>query len=210
MRIDTINKIIYIANPKTGSTSLRKMMDKYNDNKLFNKLNNNNDFNHHYNFQQWKKILLKYEINIEDYFVFTTIRNPFKRIISYYNYSKFDKNGCPFWHDNYIEYDKNYSWETFIEIAKDSLWYFLKFINYNNDKYNLIIKIEDFDINDINNKIYKHCGKSNYFDKKLKLNVTKKLNSLYYQKQSHIDKVANIFKDDIHYGNYEIININEL
>ena len=31
MRIDTKNKIIYLANPKTGSTSLQKVIDKYCD-----------------------------------------------------------------------------------------------------------------------------------------------------------------------------------
>ena len=31
MRIDTKNKILYLANPKTGSTSIRKLMDNKNN-----------------------------------------------------------------------------------------------------------------------------------------------------------------------------------
>lgn len=31
MKIDTINKVIYLANPKTGSTSLRDMMYTHSD-----------------------------------------------------------------------------------------------------------------------------------------------------------------------------------
>ena len=47
MRIDTKNKIIYFANPKTGSTSLRKIMDDYNNWSLTKYLNNNNIFHDH-------------------------------------------------------------------------------------------------------------------------------------------------------------------
>ena len=38
MRIDTVNKVIYIANPKTGSSSLRKMMNIHKDKELHKKL----------------------------------------------------------------------------------------------------------------------------------------------------------------------------
>ena len=39
MRIDTNNKVIYFSNPKTGSTSLRVMMDKYCDFSILKKTN---------------------------------------------------------------------------------------------------------------------------------------------------------------------------
>ena len=44
MRIDTKNKIIYLANPKTGSTSLREIMDEYCDWELIKILTNNDTY----------------------------------------------------------------------------------------------------------------------------------------------------------------------
>ena len=214
MKIDTINKVIYIANPKTGSTSLRDMMHTYRDKELHKKLLKNGDYHPHHNFKKWKKILLKYNINIDEYFVFTTIRNPFKRIYSWYNYCKFDKVGMPWWvFDKYKGYSNEYTWETFIETYPENNtgwpWCLHKFIDFKNDNYNMIIKIEDIDINKLNNQIYKHCGVSKYFDEILKTNCSgKKINKIYYHNQLIINK-NNLFKDDFSYGKYKLINVND-
>lgn len=208
MRIDTINKIIYIANPKTGSTSLRMMMDTYKDKELHKKLEKNGDYSDHYNFKRWKKILLKYNINIDEYFVFTTIRNPFERVVSLYKYFKFDIEGRPFYDKSYTGYSEKYTWEKYFDY--NDYRFFSNFIDYKNDNYSSIIKIEDLDIDSLNKKIFYHSGVSEYFSKVLHTNRTIKKPKIYFHKQYMIDKISKIFSDDIKFGNYEIIKLNEL
>ena len=124
MRIDTKNKIIYLANPKTGSTSLRLLMDPNSNKYLLNLLKEKNLYNDHYNINIFQKNFNKLNIdnidlNLKNYFSFTTIRNPWERIVSAFKYQERDKNGVPFW--NYDSYDKNtsgqYTFESFLKLC---------------------------------------------------------------------------------------------
>ena len=74
----------------------------------------------------------------------------------------------------------------------------------------MIIKIEDLDIDSLNKKIFNHCGVSKYFSKVFHNNRTVKKPKIYFHKQYMIDKISKIFSEDIKYGNYNIIKLNEL
>lgn len=94
------NKIFYYANPKTGSTSLRKIIENYHDMETQIKLFNSNKIWSQFNIKNIKNKIDKNDdinIDISEYFSFTTIRNPWIRVVSDYNYQKCDKNGIAFW-----------------------------------------------------------------------------------------------------------------
>lgn len=92
MRIDTKNKIVFFANAKTGSTSLRKLMDKYNDKRFckdFFSVENPTHIAPHLLCKKFEELHKKNEYidhQYDEYFSFTTIRNPWARIVSAYNY----------------------------------------------------------------------------------------------------------------------------
>ena len=215
MIIDTKNKIIYISNPKTGSTTFRYIMNKYNDKKLIKKLIENKDYHPHYNYREWYSILSKYGINIDDYYCFTTIRNPFRRIISFYKYCNFDDNGIPFWKKKYNSiHNNNYSFKQFINeypyhTSINWKWEHPDFIDFKNNKYNDIYKLEELNLDIINKKIKQHCNINNYFHNIPIKNKTHKTNTIYFTEHQMIDKIKNIFINDIIYGNYAIPKINE-
>ena len=221
MRIDTKNKIIYLANPKTGSTSLRKMMDKKNNRNLMNYLKENNKYRHHWNFKKYKLIFdelsevnNKISVNLDEYFSFTTIRNPWSRIVSAYKYQKCDKKGCPWYHS---QYDNTTAGEfSFSDFVKKG-W----FIKMNEKKWTVpnaerfcfdendnqlvtkIYKIETLTSDKINNDIKKHLGIDYNLEEIPVLNTTKKDDyKKYYTEQWMIDKVGERFKKDIELGNY--------
>ena len=122
MRIDTNNKVIYFSNPKTGSTSLRVIMDKYCNFPLLKKTNEieNNEHKSANKYDLIFQILNKEndtKIYLTEYFSFTTIRNPWDRVVSSFKYQKCDKNGHA-WYDVY--HDKNTAGEySFSEFLKD-------------------------------------------------------------------------------------------
>jgi hypothetical protein len=138
MRIDTKNKVLFIANPKTGSTSIRKMMDnKYSRYKVNNWFEQNNILHEHFSVYQWHERFNTYNIEHEDkqikldeYFIFMFIRNPWKKVVSAYLYGKFDVNGNAF-------YDPEYDINTANEyIFSDFLWVIIqKQTNYYVQKY---------------------------------------------------------------------------
>lgn len=219
MRIDSKNKIIYFANPKTGSTSLRKMMDKKNNRNLMNYLKENNKYGHHWNFKKYKLIFdelsevnNKISVNLDEYFSFTTIRNPWRRIVSAYKYQKCDKNGTSWYHR--ASYDNTTAGEfSFSDFVKKIVHTHSTthapnaerfcFDKNNNQLVTKIYKIETLTSNKINNDIKKHLGIDYNLEEIPVLNTTKKDDyKKYYTEQWMIDKVGEVYKKDIELGNY--------
>lgn len=103
MRISHKYKIIFLSNPKTGSTSVRNILNKYSEIKSGI---TDTDLFHHLNARKAKEYLNEKNIDIwNDYVSITTIRNPYARAVSNYFYSKPDINGTHF-------YEKDYNKET--------------------------------------------------------------------------------------------------
>ena len=227
MRIDTKNKIIYLANPKTGSTSLRKTIDKKSNWDLMNYLKENNKYHDHWCFEQYKLIFNelsevnnKISVNLDEYFSFTTIRNPWRRVVSGYKYQKCDKQGCPWYITQEFGYhwyhDKTtageFSFSDYIKrINKEDCWCkcgmpnaeWFCFDKNNNQLVTKIYKIETLTSDKINNDIKKHLGIDYNLEEIPVLNTTKKDDyKKYYTEQWMIDKVGEVYKKDIELGNY--------
>ena len=98
MRFSKVRKFIYLANPKTGSTSVRSMLDSISDHK---KLIKKKQYHDHWSAQEYKLVFKKNGLNWDDYYVFTTIRNPWAKYLSNYFFSKPDNNFAPFYYPQY-------------------------------------------------------------------------------------------------------------
>ena len=213
MRIDTNKKVIYYANPKTGSTSLRQVMDKHQDFSLINHLKDNNKFHDHWSFQFRPVLADEFSIDIKDYFSFTTIRNPWDRVVSAFKYSKCDKNGNAWYTPNY---DKNTAGQyTFSEFVRDihdkDYWCGIGIPNAqhfcfdenNKQIMTKIYNIETLTKDIIKNDIKKHVNIDYDVSKIPYLNITKSIDyRSFYTEKWMIDVVKDVFKKDIEIGNY--------
>ena len=99
MIISTEHKIIYLSNCKCASTTVRQHFLPVQNEELVNKVQDRAMGNPHMPYHQILKALEYHQenINTEEFFLFSTIRNPWERIVSLYNYCKPDKNCVPFW-----------------------------------------------------------------------------------------------------------------
>lgn len=83
MRISHKYKFIYIAVTKTGSTTLRHLLNKYSDIKS---KNDQGEFRHHAKAEELKRTFQEKGWSWDDYFKFTVVRNPVSRLHSIYKY----------------------------------------------------------------------------------------------------------------------------
>jgi hypothetical protein len=94
-------KFIYLQNPKTGSETVNSVLIRYS---IWGKCG---DYSLPCADHQPARVLKNYfdenGFVWKDYFVFTTIRNPWDRAVSYYTWAKLDKNGQPAWSPLYIK-----------------------------------------------------------------------------------------------------------
>lgn len=104
MWINYQKKIIYLCNPKCASTTIRRNLIKQGFKNFGHLLRN--DFKSHHNHSPMKVIIdyLKYiQKDPYSFTYFTIIRDPIDRIISNFNYCKFDKE----WNAFYSQQKKN-------------------------------------------------------------------------------------------------------
>ena len=220
MRIDTNNKVIYFANPKTGSTSLRKTMDKYCDFSTLKYLKEHKMYFDHWNMSKYNTIfrILNKQTNsnicLSQYFSFTTIRNPWDRVVSAFKYQKCDINGKPFYHNHYDKNTENqYSFSSFLKKLHDKDYWcgidipnakYFCFDENNNQLIKKVYQIETLTKEMLENDIKKYNGKHYNVSEIPHLNMTKKINyRTYYTEQWMIDKVREVYKKDIELGGYE-------
>jgi len=117
MIINTEHKIIYLSNCKCASSTVRKHFWQVRDIELIEKVQEYGLGNPHMPYDKVLKVLDQEGVNTEGFFLFSTIRNPWERIVSLYNYCKPDKNAVPFWGTKFgKEYDEgtSCSFEKFI------------------------------------------------------------------------------------------------
>ena len=220
MRIDTKNKIIYFANPKTGSTSLREVMNKYCDFDIMKILKNNSMYHDHWGVSKYNTIfqILNKETNsnidLNNYFSFTTIRNPWDKVVSGFKYQKCDKNGNAWYTSNY---DKNtegeYSFSEFVRDIHDKDYWcgigipnaeYFCFDENNKQAIKKIYPIETLTKDILKNDIKKYVNIDYDISDIPNLNMTKKDDyRKYYTEEGMINIVKNVYKKDIELGNYK-------
>ena len=83
MRISHDNKFVFIAIPKTGSTTVRKLLDNFSDIKS---MHLNGNFAMHATAQQVKSEFVVKGWCWIDYYKFTVVRNPIARLLSFHSY----------------------------------------------------------------------------------------------------------------------------
>ena len=90
MRISHSKKFIFLANPRTASTSLRSVLDPHSDikSRLVSDLTNDFPFYHHITARELEGEFRKRGWEWENYQKFCVVRNPFERIVSLYNHQQ--------------------------------------------------------------------------------------------------------------------------
>lgn len=85
-RISHKYKFIFFSFPKTGSESVRSILDEYSDIKAVVKsdITKENPFYSHITPRETKKIFKEKGWNYDEYYKFTCVRNPYKRLMSLY------------------------------------------------------------------------------------------------------------------------------
>jgi hypothetical protein len=224
MIINTEHKILYISNAKCASSTIRKHFYKIKDKELVDSIQKQNRNNPHVTYKDVSKyVLTEHNIDISTFFLFSTIRNPWERIVSLYHYAKPDKNGMAFWDYKYGGKREEGTSCTFTE------WLFkLDKANRNNlfkyacrnieemfgedySKFKLY-KTEELDVNkimdDINDSILEtKVGRAEFkiIDPdgwKEKEKVESKNYREYYNKETR-DMIADYYKLDIKVGKYK-------
>lgn len=82
-------KYIFIANPKTGSTSIHDLLSKKYTKPgdiIAKKSIHEKPIGKHDTYEKIKQYLTEKNQNIDDFYIFSFIREPFKRLISSFNY----------------------------------------------------------------------------------------------------------------------------
>jgi hypothetical protein len=213
---------IYIVNPKTGSTSLRNILlntlKQTNSCILQDCFKNEIKYDiYHNNTVLTKDMCIKLNKNYNDYFSFTTIRNPWAKMVSLYFYAKPDKN-------LYEQFDEQYDKSTsfyynFNEWLKNKhiighYWYKIESWAFENSSQsvNKIYNIETFSIKQLFEDMLQHNIEKGYvlnekdyefcIELPMENSTTHEHYSKYYNDES-IEIIRKIFAKDIEIGNYE-------
>ena len=175
-RISHKHKFIFFAFPKTGSESIRKILDPYSDIKAVvkSKITKENPFYTHITPEETRNIFQEKGWNYNEYFKFVCVRNPFSRLISLYHMTFKGKAAPSF--SNWILNLKPHSKER-------GNWFLngqLSFHDYITDNSNSIlvdkvIKLEEIDRElpkvlkqlNIKHKYIPHVNKGSYFPSKV-------------------------------------------
>ena len=86
MRISHQFKFIFFSNPKTGSESVRALLDHYSEIKGSNykKITKENPFYSHITPKETREIFIGFDWNFDIYTKFVFVRNPWARLVSLY------------------------------------------------------------------------------------------------------------------------------
>ena len=83
MRISHQFKFLYIAINKTGSSTVRGLLNPYSD---VRSISNSGKFAHHVTAHKLKSVFHNYHWSWDDYFKFSVVRHPVSRLYSLYKY----------------------------------------------------------------------------------------------------------------------------
>ncbi len=225
MRISHKHKFIFLSKPKCASESIREKLNEFSDIKSGEEY----PYHHHTTAFELRMHFNSMGWNWDEYFSFTTIRNPWDMIVSLYHYGKSDKNGIYFYEkDRYgIERNENnlISFEEWImseNIAKS--WHMHKihqgelkqglwlndFSLYTIDNYikdcvgqtiiSKIVTVEN--LNEGMQEVFETIGiKNDHFIAKTNASQREKEYQKYYTTQSR-KKIEREFYADIELGKY--------
>jgi hypothetical protein len=190
------HRFVFLANPKCASTSIHEFLRPYAD-KAYTLSVYQKPLGTHAYAKEVKAYLERKNKKWEDYFVFTTVRNPLSRIKSCYYYERdFFQNLDPI--------------DLFTPTPKDfkkyvlGNWFnrrFIDVIKFTSDKdgnslVNKIIKVEDIDI--VFPEILKEIGLEARWENFEKKNISKKLNPLVFDEEM-IQHVKQMRPNDFKY-----------
>ena len=212
MRISLKYKFIFLSNAKTGSESMRAILNPYSD--IRSTQTSSQKYYHH---SHVKKLLLDLEKDNYDYkefFIFGFIRNPWDRAVSMFIYSQHDKNFNPFWskdHDKKSIYTHSFNkWINYCKMNNKNAFVTIDYF-YSDRNGNIIpnkiYKMEEMDkaIKDINKKCNINIKNIIHINKSP---INRKHYSFYYNKESYYF-IKETMKKDIEYGNYSFENFNK-
>ncbi|QDC11296.1 sulfotransferase family protein [Oceanicola sp. D3] len=79
-------KFIFFSNPKTGSESVRDMLNEYNEEPVgvYRTRSRETPFYSHMSPRDTQKVFRERGLNFDSYFKFTFVRNPYRRLVSLY------------------------------------------------------------------------------------------------------------------------------
>jgi hypothetical protein len=203
-------KFMYLVNPKTGSTSMRKYFNsKYDIYTLQGKLKDISVpykyHDHHNNSVTVKLMCETLNKDYNKYFSFIHIRNPWAKVVSIYFFDKPDKNRLGWYRSDYDKDSEFYY--NFNEWLKDRWFDFFKIEEWIGEQVTKIYPIETFTLKQLENDI-------NEFNKErgvpiLKLdgelgyeNTTVHDHYSTYYKEESIEIVRKTFAKDIELGGY--------
>ncbi|MDV7390804.1 sulfotransferase family 2 domain-containing protein [Arthrospira platensis SPKY1] len=196
MRISHKYKFVFLANPQSGSTSIRRILNPYSDIKSCEKP----PYVHHINARKLKEHFQSMSWDWGSYFKFTTIRNPWSKMVGRYHYGL--KNTASVWHKP-ASNAKNFS--DFLDhpivqrLSRETRIDNFAFDKSGDCLVDQILKMEDMDSQ--LTAILKNLGIE--IEKVIKINTTEHDHySLYYNDVTR-NSVAEMFAFDINYGNYQ-------
>jgi hypothetical protein len=88
MRISHTHKFIFLANPRTGSTTVRNLLDNYSDIKSvpISQTSESFPFYHHISAAELKSVFVSRGWDWDRYWKFCFVRNPYDRVVSLYHH----------------------------------------------------------------------------------------------------------------------------
>ena len=200
MRISHRYKFVYVSKPKCASESIRKSLNPYSD--IYSSPDNSSPYYHHTNLKQLQQHFSEQGWQFDDYFKFTSVRNPWEMAVSLYSYAKTDINGIRFW-DNSTAYEpqKLISFEDWLRRGALTDFFTLENFILDENQENLcdhIVKVENLseDLLFVSNKLG------------IDLKVSRTNRSMhshyseYYDSDDLIQIVKDIFAYEISLGNY--------
>lgn len=194
MRISHRYKFIFLANPRTASTSIRKLLDRYSDIKSvhISEINKKFPFYDHISALELKLIFEENDWDWESYRKFCVVRNPFDRVVSLYHHKL----------KNIKNWDPRMS--IFFNLARK--FKYMSMLNFNFDKYISILDPQKRLTTSLQNFICDKEGTPLVRDilkyESLNGELNEYLQKLGIDASNHILPVLNITDEREHYRKY--------
>jgi len=118
MRISHRHRFIWISIPKTGSTSVRKLLNEFSDIVSADK----GAFRHHATLSEISEVFKVRKWDISEYAILTTDRNPWEKVASLWKYSRINIRQQKFWEKNFDPNLPRLSFRDFMKFEESWKW----------------------------------------------------------------------------------------
>lgn len=118
MRILQKQKILWISKPKTGSTSVRKMLDRFSSIRSTGE----KPFHHHATYPELRAAFAERDWNIDEYQVFICDRNPWALVASLWKYAKTNAKYQHHWEKGYDASSPLLGFAEFLALPRTWKW----------------------------------------------------------------------------------------